>query len=178
MANLPEFITHAIHDIGHTAPILLFFITICILYINHHHSLLTLYGIGMIVNIAMNILLKAIIQSPRPSETTHNFYNLKLSDRFINANKYGMPSGHAQSTFFSTTFIYLATKNHIFTIMYLLISIVSLYQRVVYQYHTIIQIAVGSILGFATSYATYQYAQSYLKGTTRTKPDDNAMILT
>jgi len=65
----------------------------------------------------------------------------------------GMPSGHAQFTVFSLTVAYLFTYDYLFqSIALFLITIV---QRVVYHNHTILQLLVGSIIGFVLGICFY-----------------------
>jgi membrane-associated phospholipid phosphatase len=83
-----------------------------------------------------------------------------------------MPSGHSQSVLFSTTFIYLALrKNNIFYI-YLIISLLTMLQRVTYNYHTILQVCVGASVGFAVGYLFYYLATQNITGQIREKIDD------
>jgi membrane-associated phospholipid phosphatase len=58
----------------------------------------------------------------------------------------GMPSGHAQFTAFSLTVAYLFTYDYLFqSIALFLLTII---QRIVYNNHTILQLFIGSMIGF------------------------------
>jgi membrane-associated phospholipid phosphatase len=84
-----------------------------------------------------------------------------------------MPSGHAQSCVFSTTFVFLSIKKYNSLIIYLLLSFTTMYQRVKYNFHTIFQIIVGSIVGFLLASLFYYFSQEKMKGVIREKKDDD-----
>jgi membrane-associated phospholipid phosphatase len=123
-------------------------------------------------------VLKGIFQQPRPSEDIKTF-NLAIEHgkRFIFKDGmpydiFGMPSGHAQTLLFSTAFIYLALRNKKIFYLYLLISIITLCQRVVFKHHTIIQVLVGSIIGTLFGYFVYYLSGEKIKGRITEKLDD------
>jgi membrane-associated phospholipid phosphatase len=162
--------------IGEFGPIILFLCSIYLLW--KKRNLLFYYIIGVFANSILNIILKGIIQQPRPSED-EKLFNLALSNSAKNVFKnglpfdtFGMPSGHAQSVFFSTCFIYLALKNRNILLFYLLFSFLTMFQRVYNNYHTIFQIIVGSLLGTLFAWFVFHLAQQKLKGRIREKFDD------
>ena len=65
----------------------------------------------------------------------------------LGSDVFGMPSGHAQTSFYILAFIYLVTRNIVLSSVLLLLSVIVVVQRVVYNEHTIIQVLVGSIVG-------------------------------
>jgi membrane-associated phospholipid phosphatase len=99
-----------------------------------------------------------------------------MNGRRLGFDRFGMPSGHAQSVFFSTAFIYFALKNVKISLFYLLISLNTLYQRVKYKNHSIGQVIIGSLVGSVIGYAFFKYAKHILKKELKEKPDDNAPI--
>jgi len=162
--------------IGGFGPIILFFFSIYLLW--QKHNLFFYYVVGFFTNSFLNIVLKGIIQQPRPSEN-ENMFNLALK----NANKsvfkdgipfdaFGMPSGHAQSAFFSTVFIYLALKQNNILLFYSLLSFITIFQRLYNNYHTIIQLLVGTLVGGGFAWFMFHLAQQKLKGRIREKHDD------
>ena len=66
-----------------------------------------------------------------------------------------MPSGHAQTSFFITTFLYLVTRNSWIAFSFLLLSFIVMCQRVVYNEHTILQVLVGAIIGILFGFFIY-----------------------
>lgn len=169
-----------LNEIGAYGPIILIFLSWYFLWNNN--NLFFYYTIGVFVNSIINLILKSIIQDPRP---IFDKKNIKLASTHTKEQFYstgipfdifGMPSGHAQSTLFSTVFIYLSLNHKNIMYLYLFISLLSCYQRVSYNYHSILQIIVGAIVGFGFGYFVYQLAREKIKGKIREKPDDCAPI--
>jgi membrane-associated phospholipid phosphatase len=87
-----------------------------------------------------------------------------------------MPSGHAQSVFFSTVFIYLALKDIKITVLYLIISLLTMYQRVLFNSHTVLQVLAGALVGILFAGFIYFMARQKITGKLRAKKDDNGPI--
>jgi membrane-associated phospholipid phosphatase len=158
--------------IGQFTPNILFIISCYLLW--NKKILLNYYIIGFFISAILNLFLKGIIKQPRPSE------DIKLINIAINNGKrfgfdiYGMPSGHAQLSFYTTIFIYLALKNVKITILFLLLSLLTFYQRIKYKNHTINQVIAGSIIGTMLGYFVYYISTQKIKGKLISKSDDNA----
>jgi membrane-associated phospholipid phosphatase len=60
--------------------------------------------------------------------------------------------------------------------MYIVVCIIILSQRVVYKFHSILQVIIGSIIGLLLGYHGFYISQQNLMGIIREKPDDNAPI--
>ena len=67
-------------------------------------------------------MLKEIIREPRPNDQRFMLFENK-------EDVYGMPSGHAQSIFYSTTFLYLTTASYYLLIISLFVCALTIYQR-------------------------------------------------
>jgi membrane-associated phospholipid phosphatase len=171
---------YMLNYLGGFGPIILFFSTIYLLW--NKQNLLFYYTVGFFSNSLLNIILKGIIQQPRPLED-EKLFNLALK----NANKdifkngipfdvFGMPSGHAQAVLFSTVFIYLALKKTNILLFYLLISAFTMVQRIYNNYHTLFQIIIGDIVGALFAWFVFHLAQQKLKGRIREKRDDYGPI--
>jgi len=177
---LEESVKSLILFFGRSGPLILFFTSICLLW--NKSNLLYYYIIGIFLNAILNVVLKGIIKEPRPSEDPKLFnIALKHSIRFKFVNGYphdifGMPSGHAQSVFFSTIFVYLALKNIKLSVFYLLISLLTMYQRVLFKAHTILQVFAGATVGILFGGGIYYMAQQKIMGKLRAKPDDDGPI--
>jgi membrane-associated phospholipid phosphatase len=123
-----------------------------------------------------------MIKEPRPLEDPKLFnIALKHSIRFKFINGYphdifGMPSGHAQSAFFSTIFIYLALKDIKITIGYLIFALLIMYQRVLFKDHSFLQVFAGAIVGILFGGFIYFMARQRITGRLRQKKDDNGPI--
>ena len=160
--------------IGYLGPVLLFLITLIVLI--NKKIYLTYYIIGSILNFILNLLLKGIIQDPRPNQDKKLFEILHKNNQRIGSDKYGMPSGHAQSVAFSLIFIYLVTHNPILVNIYLVITVLTIYQRNKYNNHTIGQLVIGIITGLSFGYLCCYISNKYIVGKIRMKKDDNGPI--
>jgi len=128
------------------------------------------------VNIIINSLLKFILKTPRP---VNDWKILELGithTKRIGFDKYGMPSGHAQHCGFVLAFATLVFQNPLITSSYSILSLICLYQRYLYQNHTIGQIIIGFIVGLIIGYLFYEMAFKKLVGNIKRRPDDNAPI--
>jgi membrane-associated phospholipid phosphatase len=91
-----------------------------------------------------NFFLKAIIQQPRPS----------VSQQQLN----GMPSGHSQSTAFVIIFAILSGYLSTFQIItIILLGLLTIFHRIQYIHHTIMQCIVGIIVGIILGVVVYKY---------------------
>lgn len=167
-------ITYIFDWVGYLAPGTLFFSSIFFLY--KKNVLLSLFIIGSILNLAINNILKGIIKQPRPDEDIQIFNASKMLNKRFGPDQYGMPSGHAQMVFFSTSFIFFALKNKYVSLVYLVVSLISMYQRVKYKNHTVSQVVGGAFVGSISGYLFYLAAMSKLSGPLKLKMDDNAPL--
>jgi membrane-associated phospholipid phosphatase len=162
--------------IGQTSPFILFFISIFLL--RNKNNLLFYYVVFFVIGLLINLILKGLIQEPRPSIDTKTFnLMMKNKDRYIYKHGipydiFGMPSGHSQSVLFSTIFIYLSLRDIKVLVLYLFIDIITLIQRVVYNHHTLKQVIVGSIVGCLMGYVAFKFAQTNIEGKKSVKKDD------
>jgi len=165
-----------LYEIGEYGPIILIFLSWFLLRDNN--NLLFYYTVGIFVNAIINLILKGIIQQPRPVFDSKNIKlaSMHTKEKFyatgIPFDIFGMPSGHTQSTLFSTVFIYLSLKHNNITYLYLFITLLTCYQRIISNYHSLSQIIVGSIIGSSFGYFVYQLAREKIKGLIKEKPDD------
>ena len=162
--------------IGENGPIILLFLTIFLL--RNKYNFLFYYILFFIISLILNLILKGLIQQPRPSIDTKTF-NLMMrnKERYIYKHGipydiFGMPSGHSQSVLLSTIFIYLVLHDIKIAGLYLLISTITLTQRVLDNHHTILQVILGSFIGCIVGYLAYKMAEINLKGKNSAKKDD------
>jgi len=170
-------LNNIIKDIGEYGPVILFFISLILLW--SKESLFFYYVIGFFINLILNIFLKMVFQQPRPSVDIKLFESIKNNRKLNNKNillfdMFGMPSGHTQTCFFSVIFIFLSLKKYNILFGYLLISTLTMYQRVKYNYHTILQVFFGAIIGCLLGYVIYYISQKNIKGCIKAKPDDDS----
>jgi len=175
--------TNLFYFIGNYGPIFLFLISSYLLYINNYNNYLFYFIIGYFINILLNLILKGIFRQPRP------FYDTKkvtlafkyFKDFFfqngVPFNMFGMPSGHAQTSFYCLVFIYLIFKNTNLLFVYSLFVIIICYQRIYFGFHYFSQIIIGLIIGLFVGIIIYYNATNKIKGIIREKKDDNMMVL-
>jgi membrane-associated phospholipid phosphatase len=169
-------LSNIFNKLGSYGPLLLHFLSIYLLW--NKQNLFFYYIIGIFVNDISNIILKGIFLQPRPSVDEKLFeLALKNSRRFLfkDGMPYdvlGMPSGHSQSVIFSTVFIYLALRKKNILYVYLLISLLTMIQRVLRNHHTVLQVFIGALIGALVGYLFYYLATQKMKGLIREKIDD------
>jgi len=141
-------------------------------------KLLYYYVVGLFANIIINILLKITIQEPRPGIDVDTFKLVSKRPLFKHGipDIFGMPSGHAQSIVFSTVYVFLSLKQGNVLLFYVLASLLTMWQRVECNYHTVLQVVVGSAVGCAFAYFVYILARTNIMGIIRARPDDNAFF--
>ena len=130
--------------IGETGPITLFLLIIILLYKRKEINLIFYFIIFQIINNILNLLLKLFFKQPRPSNPHKD---LSFYKSIFSANKYGMPSGHAQMITSELLFIIYYFKNTYLTLFALIQTFITLSQRYYSNYHTLIQIVVGTLIG-------------------------------
>lgn len=169
-----------LHELGRYGPTILLFMSFYLLW--KFQNLLFYFTIGFFCNIILNLILKGIFQLPRPTFDNNNFYLIKTYAKpfffqdGIPFNLFGMPSGHAQMSFFMTIFIYLSLRDKKLLYFYLIFSLFICYQRIISGSHNLFQVFVGSIVGVLFGYFVYQLARSNIRGRIREKPDDYGPI--
>lgn len=169
-----------LYELGAYGPVLLIILSWYLLWNNN--NLFFYYTIGIFANSILNIIFKGIIQEPRPMFDDKKIRLLKTHGKHffyqngIPFDIFGMPSGHAQASFFSTVFIYLALNQKNLLYIYLPLTLLTCYQRVKFEYHYISQVIVGGIVGSAFSYLVYNLAREKIKNTISEKPDDDGPI--
>jgi len=148
-----------IDDIGFFGPMILFTLTIIMLW--GRFKYINVYLIFILFNTVLNKILKNTIKSSRPGKL--NEYTIyKTYENTNGSDNYGMPSGHAQSVSFSTLYMYLVTKSKNLLIGGSFISALSLIQRYRFKRHSIKQLLVGVIVGSSVAYISYNLSTLFL----------------
>ena len=139
--NINSFITF-FDTVGFYAPLLLFFI-VCYHLLNQRKYLL-LYILCFFANTSLNKTLKLIFREPRPDNPV--FFS--KVENYKNEEQFGMPSGHAQSVFFSLVYLYCIKPSSVYLLLFVgFVSLITLYQRWKYRRHTLAQLIIGSLVG-------------------------------
>jgi len=160
--------------IGLYAPIILFILTL--FFLRNKPTFLQYFVSGFILNNILNIILKLSIKEARPNNEQKSIEIGVINGARIGFDKFGMPSGHAQNCGFFLAFITLTLNDPFITTLYGSISIISLFQRYLYNNHTILQLIVGLTIGIIFGYLTYLFGNKHIMGNIKMKKDDNAPI--
>lgn len=165
-----------LYELGGYGPLLLILLSWYVLW--EHKNLFFYFNVGLFANAVLNLILKGIIQEPRPMFDSKKIKLMTTHARdyfFQNGipfDVYGMPSGHAQAAFFMSVFIYLSLKHTNLLYLYLFFSLLICYQRVKFDFHSMSQVIVGAIFGSFFAYLVYQLAREKIKGKIRERTDD------
>ena len=109
-----------------------------------------------------NIVIKNTLKQPRPDSGENKDFKLltpTMYNYFSIHRKFGMPSGHAQSTGYSITFLYLVAHSPALLILSVFIGSLTIYQRFKYRRHTIPQLILGLSVGSLFAIISYKVAQ-------------------
>jgi membrane-associated phospholipid phosphatase len=138
------------------------FIILCIGIISLWKQSKYLYGylLFYVINTFINKFIKLIVREPRPKDGKNIMEFEKTLYEGI--EEYGMPSGHAQSCFYSMTYLYLVKENPLWLIVELFIASLTIYQRWSYHRHTAQQLMVGSLVGIFIGWVSVTIINKYL----------------
>ena len=149
--------------IGEFAPIIIMLYSVYLL--SSKINLLLYYIYGTIANTILNVVIKNITQQPRPLDDP-TLFNIALKNGHnymfknnIPTDLFGMPSGHAENLFFSLFFISFALKAQNISLIICIITLISCIQRYNYNYHSLFQLFVGSIIGSCIGILFYNFSQ-------------------
>jgi membrane-associated phospholipid phosphatase len=138
------------YGIGYFGEYITFFITLFLIYAQTLNMIF--FILIFVLNKVINESLKGYFKQYRPSNP------LKfLDDDKFSKKKYGMPSGHAQLSFFSLVYSYLSV-NKINTPIFLMLitSIIVIIERYVFHNHTLFQLISGAIIGTLIAYLSHK----------------------
>lgn len=146
--------TNIFDIIGFIGPIIIFCISIIKLY--KRQPYLIGYLLFFAGNIIVNSILKVNIKQERPTGGQS-----VINEPYTGVHKFGMPSSHSQSVFYSMTYLYLTKHEPNTLLIEMFISALTIYQRWNYRQHTVEQLGVGAIIGimmgFLAEFMTKQY---------------------
>ena len=165
-------IAYLFHLLAYVGPIILISITTLLLW--KKETLLFYFILGAIINIALNFFLKGVFKEPRPTGNQQIIQLAINNGKRLGSQVYGMPSGHAQTAFYCTTFIFLSLKNWKFTSFYLIFALLICHQRYIYKEHTLWQLFVGALVGLVMGFIAFKGAKKKKMGLLFSKPEDGA----
>lgn len=132
-----------LYQIGFLGPLILFCLTV---YLAPRPYV---YALFFVANSVLNEGLKYLLHESRPPR----------GKTIMNepTDPYGMPSGHAQSVFFSLAFLWLVRSPLPFIVLALGVALLTVYQRWKYRQHTLAQLGAGSFLGILWAFVAANY---------------------
>lgn len=149
-----------IDEIGNQGPLITFLITSsCLL---SQKKYLLAYLLFSFINHFSNSVLKMTFKEPRPNMRVIKDPDLDERIRDLGDDKYGMPSYHAQTVFFSTTYLYLVQKNPYALLVEFIICCLTCYQRLKYNRHSVNQLLAGATIGSSAACVSYYLTNHYL----------------
>ena len=160
--------------IGYYAPVILFILSLLLL--RNMKRYLQFFVSGFILNNILNIILKLLIKEPRPSDDQKTIEIAVTNGARVSFDKFGMPSGHAQNCGYCLLFIMMTINNTFVTAIYIVVTIISIFQRYLYNNHTGLQLAIGLLLGSGFGYSTYCIGNKFIVGNIKLKTDDYGPI--
>lgn len=159
---------------GLYAPIILFVLSL--FFLRNMKRYLQFFIIGFILNNILNIVLKLAIKEPRPLKDQKAIEIGVVNGARIGFDKFGMPSGHAQNCGYCLAFITMTLNSPYITALYSVISVISLFQRYLYNNHTFLQLTIGFIVGVCFGYLVYMIGNKNIVGNIKMKIDDNGPL--
>ena len=163
---------YALHLIAFAGPVILIATTVILLW--KKETQLFYFTLGAMINIASNFLLKDIFKEPRPAGNQQIIQLAINNGKRLGSQVYGMPSGHAQTAFYCTIFIFLSLKNWKVVAFYLAMSLFTCYQRYVYKEHTLWQLFVGALVGMVMGSFAFNASKKKKMGLLIPKMEDGA----
>ena len=160
--------------IGLFGPVILFILSLFLLRNNKKYLYFFFYG--FILNNILNIILKVAIKEPRPTSQQKAIEIGIANGARISFDKFGMPSGHAQNCAYCLAFINMVLNDPFITAIYIVFTFNTLFQRYLYNNHTILQLVVGTFIGLFVGYIIYTIANKNIMGNIKMKKDDNAPL--
>lgn len=160
--------------IGLYAPLILLILSVFLL--RNKKTYLIYFVSGFLLNNILNILLKLSIKEPRPTSDYKAIEIGVANGVRFSFDKFGMPSGHAQTCAFCLVYITLALNSPLITSIYSLLTLISVSQRYIFNNHSILQLVVGLFIGTIVGYILYALSTNKLRGNIKMKPDDYGPI--
>jgi len=160
--------------IGFSAPGLMVMSSIILL--RNKRKYMNCLIIGYVLCGLLNALLKYIFKEPRPSNDWQILQLGITHNKRFSFDVYGMPSGHAQYCGFLLAFTALVLNDPFVTGIYAVLTLICMYQRYLYENHSIKQVVVGLVIGLAFGYLMYFVATKNLIGNIKRRPDDDGPL--
>ena len=160
ITGLVDTVVQWIDYIGYMGPTILSILALY--FLRNNSKYFAVFIIGQLLNYYANISLKPLLKQSRPSDPVlFPFVEKNAKDGYEDEHKYGMPSGHAQLSFFAVAYVYWVRRSTDILCPMFLIACIALYQRWKYRRHTVEQLVIGSLLGMMISYGSFLGANTW-----------------
>lgn len=178
--NIPHIVANFIYYVGEYMDCTIFFIGL--FFLRKNLLLYFFFFVGICICGVLSFILKKLIKIRRPCINIHLFdFLLRNNEEYVMRNDkiyhiYGMPSGHSLVGGFAFVFLTLYLRNTFISLFYLLIGIITMYQRVKYEHHTFLQVTIGAFIGCLVGGGMFYFAEKKIAGNLVEKEDDNCFI--
>ena len=153
--------------LGYISPLILFFISVIILFFNQRYITLIFYVVGIAATEKLVRLVKGIIREPRPTSQI-----AFMDEKFTGEHIYGFPSGHATGVLYTLSFMWFSKSLRIVTPVFFYFGVFAalcmIYQRWSYRRHTLFQLFGGALLGFIMGWIFSWLSKQRLENKLRT----------
>ena len=139
------------NNVGFFGPYILTLFSIFYMFRTPNYNMWLFISFNLI-NVVLNFVLKNVIKEPRP-DNEKEFMNIQR----LNIDKYGMPSGHAQVAWYNVGILVLNSVPLSIKILSLSIACLTLYQRYIFNNHSVDQLIVGTVVGLLFAYISDYY---------------------
>ena len=133
---------------------------IVVYFLRNKSPYLWTFIIGSCANVFLNKILKLFFRQDLPTNPVIS--SLEPQSFYTGEEQYGMPSGHMQIAAFALVYYYLLKRNWTITMIFLLITILTFYQRLISRHHTVEQLLAGLTVGSIFAYMLFSGLNRYL----------------
>lgn len=142
--------------VGYYGPVILF--TLTFYFLIERTPYLIVFIFGSIANTFLNHLLKTTFREHRPQGQIPFIDH----DQLTGAQQYGLPSMHAQASFFALAFLFFSHGPQSALYFMGFICALTLFQRWKFRRHSVKQLVLGSLIGTSFAYILVYTTQYYL----------------
>jgi len=160
ITDLVDTILQWVESIGYMGPIILSILALY--FLRNNSKYFVIFVLGQLVNYYANKSLKSILKQPRPQDSVwFPFIKKNVKDGYEDQDNYGMPSGHAQLSFFAIAYVYWVRRSTNILFPMFLLGFISLYQGRKYRRHTVEQLIIGALIGMLIAYGFFLGANTW-----------------
>ena len=138
-------------------------ILLTIVILQNKNIYLGVYICGVSISYIIGILLKRMLEYPRPNSDI-TMFKLRLKNKSeMESDEFGMPSIHAIIMAYTTCYIIVVTSYIELWFVYILITGLVLLHQIHNLHHTVLQIIIGMFVGIFIAYISILISQYLVK---------------